>query len=118
VRYCVTQQYYVAGARGVTAFVLKYRLAHAGGDARQEFAALYAEKQKFGEIVSKVVPLSVADGLAAVMYVRKQASEWGINVDRVGTIRFSAGGSVTRTAPLPGRRARVCCADSRRGRHA
>jgi hypothetical protein len=98
--------------------VLKYCLAHAGEDARQEFTALYAEKQKFGEIVSKVVPLSVADGLAAVMYVRKHASEWGIKVDRVGIIRFSAGGSVSRTAPLPGRPARVCCADLRRGCHA
>jgi len=81
-------------ARGVTAFVLKYRLAHTGEDATQEFMALYADKQKFGEILDKVVPLSIADGLAAVVYVRKHASEWNVSVDRVGIIGFSAGGTV------------------------
>jgi acetyl esterase/lipase len=34
-------------AKGVTAFVLKYRVAHTDGDATQEFDALYADKQKF-----------------------------------------------------------------------
>jgi acetyl esterase/lipase len=82
-------------AKGVTAFVLKYRLAHTGEDATQEFTALFADKQKFREILDKVVPLSVADGLAAVTYVRQHASEWGVSPDRVGTIGFSAGGTVS-----------------------
>ena len=82
-------------AKGVTAFVLKYRLAHTGDDAQQEFAALYADRQKFQQTVGKVVPLSVADGLAAVTYVRQHASEWGVSPDRVGIIGFSAGGAVT-----------------------
>src|SRR4029077_12399936 len=60
-------------ARGVTAFVLKYRLARTGEDATQEFAALFANRQKFDEVVGKVVPLSVADGLAEVTYVRQHA---------------------------------------------
>lgn len=82
-------------AKGMTAFVLKYRLAHTGEDATQEFATLYEDKQKFRETIEKVVPLSIADGLAAVTYVRQHASEWGIAPDRVGIIGFSAGGSVT-----------------------
>src|SRR5208283_866454 len=41
-------------ARGVTAFVLKYRLAHTGEDATQEFGALMADRQKFQEVVGKV----------------------------------------------------------------
>ena len=82
-------------AKGVTAFVLKYRLAHTGEDATQEFAALYADRQKFREILDKVVPLSIADGLAAVTYVRQHASEWGVSPDRVGVIGFSAGGTVS-----------------------
>jgi acetyl esterase/lipase len=53
-------------AKGVTAFVLKYRLAHTGEDGTQEFA-----------------------------YVRQHASEWGVSPDRVGIIGFSAGGTVT-----------------------
>jgi len=82
-------------AKGMTAFVLKYRLAHTGEDATQEFATLYEDKQKFRETIEKVVPLSIADGLAAVTYVRQHATEWGIAPDRVGIIGFSAGGSVT-----------------------
>jgi acetyl esterase/lipase len=82
-------------ARGVTAFVLKYRLARTGEDAAKEFATLFAERQKFDELVGPVIPLAVADGLAAVTYVRQHASEWGISPDRVGIIGFSAGGRVT-----------------------
>lgn len=81
--------------RGVTAFVLKYRLAHTGEDATQEFAALFADKNKFEEEVSPVIPLSIADGLAAMTYVRKHAAEWGVSPARVGIIGFSAGGTVT-----------------------
>lgn len=82
-------------AKGVTAFVLKYRLAHTGEDATQEFTALFADRQKFREMVDKVVPLSIADGLAAVTYVRQHASDWGVFPDRVGIIGFSAGGTVS-----------------------
>jgi acetyl esterase/lipase len=81
-------------AKGVTAFVLKYRLAHTGDDATQEFKTLISDRQKFSEIVGKIIPLSIADGLAAVTYVRQHASEWGISPDRVGIIGFSAGGEV------------------------
>jgi acetyl esterase/lipase len=83
------------GKRGVTAFVLKYRLAHTGEDATQEFAAAVATPQKFEETVGKVVPLSVADGVAAISYVRQHAAEYGVVPDRVGIIGFSAGGAVT-----------------------
>ena len=82
-------------AKGVTAFVLKYRLAHTGEDGTQEFTELIADRQKYGETVGKVIPQSNADGLAAVAYVRQHASEWGISPDRVGMIGFSAGGEVT-----------------------
>jgi len=81
--------------KGVTAFVLKYRLAHTGEDATQEFQTLYADHAKFMEMRDKVEPQAAADGLAAVAYVREHASEWGIAPDRVGIIGFSAGGAVT-----------------------
>lgn len=87
-------------ARGITAFVLKYRLAHTGDDATQEFAAMFADRAKFKVILDKVVPLSIADGLAAVAYVRKHGSDWGISPDRVGIIGFSAGGTVAAAAGL------------------
>ncbi len=82
-------------ARGVTAFVLKYRLMHTGDDAPQEFTELFADRQKFREMIRGTVRLAIADGLAAVTYVRQHASEWGVSPDRVGIIGFSAGGRVT-----------------------
>src|SRR5256885_13805695 len=60
-------------AKGVTAFVLKYRLAHTGEDATEEFATLIGNRQKFNETVGKIIPLTIADGLAAVTYVRQHA---------------------------------------------
>ncbi len=82
-------------AKGVTAFVLKYRIAHTGEDATQEFGEWLADGHKFHDMLRKVEPMSVADGLAAVTYVRQHASEFGISPDRVGIIGFSAGGAVT-----------------------
>jgi acetyl esterase/lipase len=87
-------------AKGVTAFVLKYRLAHTGEDATQEFVTLYADHEKFEQMMEKVEPLAVADGLAAVTYVRQHAAEWSVSPDRVGIIGFSAGGVVTAEVAL------------------
>lgn len=80
--------------RGMTAFVLKYRLAHTGDDATEEFRELWKDRAKFREVVEKTIPLSVADGIAAVAYVRQHASEYGVSPDRVGIVGFSAGGTV------------------------
>jgi acetyl esterase/lipase len=82
-------------AKGVTAFVLKYRLAHTNSDAAAEFEAIYKDRAKFQQLVENVVPLSIADGEAAVTYVRQHAAEFGVSPDRVGVIGFSAGGAVT-----------------------
>ena len=82
-------------ARGVTAFVLKYRLARTGEDAVQELNEMLKDGQKLREMLGKTVPLAVADGLAAVTYVRQHAAEWGVSSGRVGIIGFSAGGAVT-----------------------
>ena len=93
--------------RGVTTFVLKYRLAHTGEDATQEFATLFNEQnhEKFQETIGKVIPLSIADGAAAIAYVKQHAAEFGVSPDRVGIIGFSAGGTVAAGAtlhPAPG----------------
>jgi acetyl esterase/lipase len=55
-------------ARGVAAFVVKYRM------------------QEYG------FPAPLLDGLRAVRQVRKHASEWHIDPAKVGVIGFSAGG--------------------------
>jgi acetyl esterase/lipase len=45
-------------------------------------------------MLKNVVPLAVADSLAAVGYVRQHASQWGISSNHVGIIGFSAGGFI------------------------
>lgn len=86
--------------KGITAFVLKYRLAHTGDDATEEFLQMWKDKQKFGEMLHNTVPLSIADGLAAVAYVRKHASDWKVSPDKVGIVGFSAGGTVAAAVAL------------------
>lgn len=87
-------------SKGVTSFVLKYRLAHTGDDATEEFMQLWKDKQQFGAILAKTVPLSIADGLEAVAYVRKHASDWKVSPDKVGIIGFSAGGAIAAAVAL------------------
>ena len=82
-------------ARGMTAFVLKYRVAHTGEDATEEFSKLYnQDRQKFSEMVGRVIPLAIADGMVALEYVRRHAAEFGVAAEKVGIIGFSAGGTV------------------------
>jgi acetyl esterase/lipase len=81
--------------KGVAAFVLKYRLVPTGEDGVKEIMSRVADRQKMDESMRTVVPLAVADGLAAVSYVRKHAAEFGVSPTRIGLMGFSAGGTVT-----------------------
>ncbi|MCI0486470.1 MAG: alpha/beta hydrolase [Blastocatellia bacterium] len=47
-----------------------------------------------------IIPLAVADGFAAVSYVRKHATELGVSPTRIGLMGFSAGGTVTASIAL------------------
>ncbi len=58
--------------RGVTAFVLRYRVGLESREASQEAA--------------------IEDGLLAVATVRKRAAEWKVDPKRIGVMGFSAGG--------------------------
>ena len=75
--------------------MLKYRLAHSGEDATQEFMTLFQDRQHFEQVIGDIPRLAVHDGIAAVAYVRAHARDYGIKPDRVGIIGFSAGGTVT-----------------------
>ncbi|MEM9686944.1 MAG: alpha/beta hydrolase [Bacteroidota bacterium] len=82
--------------KGITAFVLKYRLVPTGKDGVAEITKLgNTNPKKIYEEVSKVMSLSVADALNAVSYVRKHAGEFGIAPEKIGLMGFSAGGAVT-----------------------
>jgi acetyl esterase/lipase len=82
-------------AKGVTAFVLKYRLFPTGEDGTTEFMTRLATPKKLEEVTTTTVPLAVADATAAVSYVRKHAAEFGVSPTRIGLMGFSAGGTIT-----------------------
>ena len=82
--------------KGITAFVLKYRLVPTGEDGVAEVVGLMNNNyQLFIAKVSQVMPFAINDGLNAVTYVREHAEEYGILKNKIGFIGFSAGGSVT-----------------------
>jgi acetyl esterase/lipase len=53
---------------------------------------------KIDSIVAPVVPLAMADGLAAIKHVREHAKDYGVNPQRIGIMGFSAGGTVASSA--------------------
>ncbi len=81
--------------KGVTAFVLKYRLVPTGDDGVKEVMAKMGSGKKLDDENAPVIPLAIADGQAAVIYVRNHATEFGISPTRIGLMGFSAGGTVT-----------------------
>ncbi len=78
--------------RGVAAFVLRYRLVPAGEDAVAEL--VQKQPEQAAQDMAEIAPLAAADGLAAMRLVRARAGGFGIDVDRVGFMGFSAGGTV------------------------
>jgi len=78
--------------RGVTAFVLKYRLVPTEGDGTMQ---INTDGAKVMENAALVLPLAVDDGLNAITYVRENAEAYGIDPQKIGIIGFSAGGAVT-----------------------
>ena len=79
-------------ARGVTGFVLKYRLVKCETD--DPTREVMTQGANLKEVVAPMVKLAMADGQAAVRYVRQHAADYGIKPDRVGIIGFSAGGTL------------------------
>ena len=86
--------------KGITCFVLKYRVAHINTtDAVKYFndAIHGGDKEKIKN-QQETIPYSIADGKAAIKYVRAHATEYGINPNKIGIVGFSAGGTVAASA--------------------
>ena len=84
--------------KGVTAFVLKYRLVHQDpAHPENNIGNLMATKnfKKLDSLNAPVIPLALQDGLTAVKYVRQHAAEYKIDPNKIGFMGFSAGGTVT-----------------------
>lgn len=85
-------------AKGITAFVLKYRLVHDDpAHPENSIGALMASKnfKKLDSLNAPVVPLAMQDGLTAVKYVRQHGAEYKLDANKIGFMGFSAGGTVT-----------------------
>jgi acetyl esterase/lipase len=80
--------------RGVTAFVLRYRVGPRPGETKENMRMVRLKA-------------AVEDGMAAVKLVRQRAAAWQIRPDRIGLLGFSAGGAlvvgVTTQAPADSR---------------
>ena len=84
--------------KGITAFVLKYRLVHDDpAHPENSIGTLMATKnfKKLDSLNAPVVPLALQDGLTAVKYVRQHAGDYKIDPNKIGFMGFSAGGTVT-----------------------
>lgn len=76
-------------ARGVAAFVLKYRVVPIPDEAQARQIA--ANPTPHRPQMDRVRPMVVADGLQAMRTLRAQAEQWRCSPDRLGIIGFSAG---------------------------
>jgi len=100
--------------RGITALVLKYRIARTP-DADADLTAFRDDLQArrlftpgptttepppITEDMREVRLMGEADGQQAVRFARSHAGEWGIDPKRIGIIGFSAGGAVALGAAM------------------
>jgi acetyl esterase/lipase len=89
--------------RGVTAFVLKYRVAKM--PESDEAFRQYRERANSGARTNapttdpaemkQIREMAANDGRQALKIVRQRASEWGIDPNRIGIMGFSAGAMMT-----------------------
>lgn len=98
--------------KGIAGFVLKYRtrqqdasasrggpppgMPGRGAGSRQELVIKNANANPAPDdaALTEVLQMAVADAQAAIRLVRRNASAWNVDPDRVGMIGFSAGGGV------------------------
>src|SRR3954453_14919756 len=93
--------------RGITAFVLRYRVMHTPED--QTAMDLYLQDLNrtltsrdttsenpppYDEATKAAIALAEEDGRQAIRYVRQHAAEWSLDPHRIGIVGFSAGGGV------------------------
>ena len=80
--------------KGVTVFVLKYRLVHIVSDNPFDDMLNAEDKKAWDDEALPVIPLAIADGRQAISFVRSHATEYNVASDRIGIMGFSAGGRV------------------------
>ncbi|WP_066799640.1 alpha/beta hydrolase [Sphingomonas soli] len=97
-------------AKGVAAFVLKYRLNPTPADMagfeesmRQMFSGTAARPPRASiEDASKALAPQIADARAAFALIRRRANEWRVDPQRIGMVGFSAGAMLTMSTAIWG----------------
>ena len=100
-------------ARGVAAFVLKYRLnqtpremaAFERSMSTPPAAGARGAQPSMAERTAGIAP-QIADARAAFALIRRRASEWRVDPQRIGMVGFSAGAMLTMGTTLAGQDAR------------
>lgn len=96
-------------ARGIAAFVLKYRLNPTPADmpgfeaSMKEMFAGTTRRPPSPQDPSQALAPQIADATAAFALVRSRAAEWNVDPTKVGMIGFSAGGMLTLSTALYGK---------------
>ena len=99
--------------QGITAFVLKYRLAHTPENDADMLAFVQnlmtvlphpgpsVETPPVGtQAIEEARTWAEEDGRQAIRFVRQHAPEWGVEPNRIGIAGFSAGGGVVMGAVM------------------
>ena len=102
-------------ARGVAAFVLKYRLNQTPADmpgfessmARMfSGAAARPPRPSEPEAMAAAIAPQLEDARAAFALIRRRAAEWRVDPNRIGMVGFSAGAMLTLTTAVAGQDAK------------
>jgi len=91
-------------AKGVAAFVIKYRLIQTPPDIpgfERSMREMFASVGKPGGAMPSLAP-QIADARAAFALIRSHAAEWRVDPDRIGMVGFSAGAGLTMATTLAG----------------
>jgi acetyl esterase/lipase len=82
-------------SKGITAFLLKYRLMHIQGSDPYQQENEDRTRKAADTDQAVVADMAIADGRQALAYVRTHAADYGIDPKRIGIIGFSAGGVIS-----------------------
>ncbi len=102
-------------AKGVAAFVLKYRLVQTPPDMagfeesmKQMFsgAAARPPRPSTPEAMATAIAPQLEDARAAFALIRRRAAEWHVDPNRIGMVGFSAGAMLTLTTAVAGQDAK------------
>jgi len=99
-------------AKGVAAFVLKYRLNQTPADLagyeqamRARFSGAGGPPRGAPGAMMAGIAAPLADARAAFALIRKRSAEWHVNPDHIGMVGFSAGAGLTMATTLNGQEA-------------